>query len=116
LPPTQGPVPEHYHLIRPSPAWLPGTALSMADLKNQNVIVIKGLLFLLVAVMASAAIFCLAPSWRTVVLLLVLIWASARFYYFLFYVLYAYVDSRYKYAGIVALLKSLARQRKDDDK
>jgi len=47
---------------------------------------------------------------------LVLIWASARFYYFLFYVLHSYVDSRYKYAGIVALLKSLARKRQAEDK
>ncbi len=88
----------------------------MADLKNKNVIILKGLLFLLMTALASVAIFCLAPSWRTAVLLLVLIWASARFYYFLFYVLYAYVDSRYKYAGIVALLKSLACRRKTNDR
>ncbi|MCL5280901.1 MAG: hypothetical protein M1376_13460 [Planctomycetes bacterium] len=88
----------------------------MADLKNKNVIIIKGLLFLLMTVIAATAIFCLAPTWRTVVLLLVLIWASARFYYFLFYVLYAYVDRRYKYAGIIALLKSFAWRRKADDK
>jgi hypothetical protein len=88
----------------------------MTDLKNKNVIIIKGLLFLLIAVIASTAIFCLAPDWKTVVLLLILIWSSARFYYFLFYVLYAYVDSRYKYAGIVALLKSLAHKRQADDK
>ena len=86
----------------------------MTDLKNKNVIVIKGLLFLLMTVMASAGILCLAPDWRTIVLLLVLIWACARFYYFLFYVLYAYVDSRYKYAGIAALLKSLACRRTPD--
>jgi hypothetical protein len=116
LPQTQGPVPEQHNLIRPPSAWLPEAALSMADLKNKNVIIIKGLLFLLMAVIAFTAIFCLAPNWRTVVLLLVLIWSSARFYYFLFYVLYAYVDSRYKYAGIVALLKSLVRKRQARDK
>jgi len=88
----------------------------MADLKNRNAIIIKGLLFLLIIVMTSAAILCLAPNWRTAVLLLVLIWASARFYYFLFYVLYAYVDPQYKYAGIVALLKSLAGKQKADDR
>ena len=90
-------------------------ALSMTDLKNKNAIIIKGLLFLLMTVIASTALFCLAPNWRTVVLLLVLIWSSARFYYFLFYVLYTYVDSRYKYAGIVALLKSLARKQRARD-
>ncbi len=88
----------------------------MPDLRSKNLIVLKGLLFLLMIVLAAGAIFCFAPSWRTLVLLLVLIWASARFYYFLFYVLYAYVDTRYKYAGIVALLKSLARTQKTDDR
>ncbi len=88
----------------------------MPDLRSKNLIVLKGLLFLLMIVLAAGAIFYFAPSWRTLVLLLVLIWASARFYYFLFYVLYAYVDSRYKYAGIVALLKSLARKQKTDNR
>jgi hypothetical protein len=88
----------------------------MADLKSKNLIVIKGFLFLLAIIISATAIFCLAPNGRTVILLLVLIWASARFYYFLFYVLYAYVDSRYKYAGVIALLKSLARPRKLDGK
>jgi len=41
---------------------------------------------------------------------------SVRFYYFLFYVLHAYVDSRYKYAGIVALRKFLASKRKAGDR
>ncbi len=84
----------------------------MADLKSRNLIVFKGLLFLLLIVMAAGAIFCFTPSWRMLILLAVLIWASARFYYFLFYVLHTYVDSRYKYAGVVALLKSLASNRK----
>jgi hypothetical protein len=83
----------------------------MADLRSKNLIILKGLLFLLTIVMAAGAIFCFAPTWKTLVLLVVLIWASARFYYFLFYVLHAYVDNRYQYAGIVAMLKSLARKR-----
>jgi general stress protein CsbA len=84
----------------------------MADLRSKNLIILKGLLFLLMMVLAAGAIFCFAPDWKTLVLLVVLIWASARFYYFLFYVLYAYVDPRYRYAGIIALLKSLAHKRK----
>jgi hypothetical protein len=84
----------------------------MADLRSKTLIILKGLLFLLMIVMAAGTIFCFAPTWKTLVLLIVLIWASARFYYFLFYVLHAYVDRRYKYAGIVAMLKSLARKQR----
>ena len=84
----------------------------MGDLKDKRVIVAKGLLFLLLIVLAAGAIFCLAPDWRTLVLLAVLIWASARFYYFLFYVLHRYVDERYKYAGLVVLIRSIVQRRK----
>ena len=86
----------------------------MGDLKNKRVIVAKGLLFLLMIVLSAGALFGLAPSWRTLLLLAVLIWASARFYYFLFYVLHTYVDPRYKYAGLFALAKSLLRKNNDD--
>lgn len=86
----------------------------MVDLKNKRVIVAKGLLFLLMIAFAAGAIFCLAPGWQTLVLLAALIWASARFYYFLFYVLHTYVDSRYKYAGLLALAKSILRKNNED--
>jgi hypothetical protein len=43
-------------------------------------------------------------------LLAILVWSACRFYYFLFYVLEAYVDPTFKYAGILALLRAL-RQR-----
>lgn len=87
----------------------------MADLKSKSVIIFKGLLFLLMIALSSGAVFCLAPDWRTLILLAVLVWASARFYYFLFYVLHSYVDERYKYAGIIALMKSMAQNRKADN-
>lgn len=85
-------------------------------MKNKRLIVVKGLLFLLMIVLSAGAILCLAPDWRTLLLLAVLIWASARFYYFLFYVLHSYVDERYKYAGLIALMKSITRKGKTDDK
>jgi hypothetical protein len=86
----------------------------MGDLQNKRVIVSKGLLFLLLIALSAGAIFCLAPGWRTALLLAVLIWASARFYYFLFYVLHTYVDPRYQYAGLVALVRSVLQKKADD--
>ncbi|MBN2132689.1 MAG: hypothetical protein JW741_24525 [Sedimentisphaerales bacterium] len=86
----------------------------MGDLQNKRVIVTKGLLFLLLIALSAGAVFCLAPAWRTLLLLAVLIWASARFYYFLFYVLHTYVDPRYQYAGLLALARSILQKKADD--
>ena len=49
-------------------------------------------------------------------LLMLLAWASARFYYFLFYVLEHYVDPGLKYAGILALLRQIRRGKGENDR
>jgi hypothetical protein len=79
----------------------------VSDLTSRRWIVLKGGLFLAIAVVAALLIGIEAPSWRVVTLLILLAWASARFYYFLFYVLERYVDPRLKYAGILAMLRTL---------
>lgn len=79
----------------------------MSDLRSKKLIVLKGGLFGLLVIFGSAVILAEAPSWRVAIALLIVIWASARFYYFLFYVLEKYVDPRLKYAGIGALLRQL---------
>ena len=48
---------------------------------------------------------------RTAFLLLLLVWAASRFYYFLFYVLERYVDPRLRYAGILALIRTIIAKR-----
>ena len=52
------------------------------DLKSPRVIKIKGLLFLLIAILASAQILALHPDWHTAILLACAIWGACRFYYF----------------------------------
>lgn len=83
----------------------------MKDLQSPRWIVLKGILFLLMIFLAGAGILLELPSWRIALLLGVLIWASARFYYFLFYVLEHYVDSSLRYAGLLALLQHLWSSR-----
>lgn len=51
------------------------------------------------------------PNLITTFLLLTLAWASARFYYFAFYVLEKYVDPSLRYTGVVGLVKAMHRQR-----
>lgn len=82
------------------------------DLKDKRWIVAKGLLFGLLAVLAGglqlAADF---PLWQEALLLVICVWASCRFYYFLFHCLHAYVDPALASAGVLDLLMALWRRR-----
>ena len=84
----------------------------MGDIKSKPLIVVKGILFLLIVLITASALFALSPNWLTAVLILLLAWASARFYYFLFYVLEQYVDPSLRYTGIPDLLRHLIRRKR----
>lgn len=83
----------------------------MTDLKSKSWIVAKGVMFLGIAATTAALILVEAPSVRVAVLLALLVWASCRFYYFLFYVLEHYVDPTMRYAGLLDLLMGMKRRR-----
>lgn len=83
----------------------------MGDLKDPRLIYLKGLLFLLGSLMASGILLLEHASLRTAILLGTAIWCSARFYYFLFYVIEHYVDDRYRFAGAGSFLVYLWRTR-----
>jgi len=83
----------------------------MADLQSKGWIVFKGIAFLGIAVAAGVLVFLDAPSLKTAVLIVLLAWSAARFYYFLFYVLEKYVDPSLRYAGILALLRAILARR-----
>ena len=83
----------------------------MTDLKSKGWIVAKGVMFLGIAAAAAALIWVETPSVRIDVLLALLVWASCRFYYFLFYVLERYVDPTMRYAGLLDLLMGMKRRR-----
>jgi hypothetical protein len=48
-------------------------------------------------------------------LLAILVWASCRSYYFLFYVLQHYVDPHLRYAGLLALLGQVVNRSEAGD-
>lgn len=77
------------------------------DIRSKRLLHLKGVLFLVVGLLASAAIFLENPRVQTLVLLLIGIWAFCRFYYYLFYVLEHYAGSGRSYAGVVDALKFL---------
>ncbi len=80
------------------------------DLESKNWIVAKGVLFLLLAFGAAAGLLIQSLRIETALLIAICVWASCRFYYFLFYVLQNYVDPTFKYRGIFDLLTTLLRK------
>lgn len=84
----------------------------MAELKSKTLIVLKGLLFLGIALTTATLLLLESPTDRTAALASLLIWSSCRFYYFLFYVLAKYVDTTYCYAGIWAQLRAIRRNQR----
>ena len=86
----------------------------MGDLSNPRLIILKGLLFLAGAVLASVLILLRHPSWQIGLLLAVAIWCSARFYYFAFYVIERYVDKGHKFSGLWSAAAYLLRRREHD--
>ena len=82
------------------------------DLTDKRWIVAKGLLFALLALLSGVMQLLLdLPLWQEAALLVVCIWASCRFYYFLFHCLQAYVDPGLKSAGVMDLMGKLMRKR-----
>ncbi len=79
----------------------------MGDLKNSKVIIAKGLLFLLAGSMSGILLWADLPTLRTAILLSLTVWCFCRFYYFAFYVIEHYVDSRYKFAGLLSFVRYL---------
>ncbi|MCH2181989.1 MAG: hypothetical protein MK108_08290 [Mariniblastus sp.] len=83
----------------------------MTDLKNPKWIYGKGFLFLVILIVASGLILYEAGSWKIGLLLALAIWAAARLYYFMFYVIEHYVDQDYKFAGISSFLQYLVTRK-----
>jgi hypothetical protein len=79
----------------------------MKELKSRRLIITKGLLFLLLGLLAAILLLAQIPGWKTTALLVVCIWSFCRFYYFAFYVIEKYVDSEYRFSGIGSAVRYL---------
>ena len=88
----------------------------MADLTSSKLIWIKGILFLLLGLLASVLLVLHSPSVTVTLLLCLSVWAFCRFYYFAFYVIQHYVDSHYRFSGLLAFLHYAICQRRHERK
>jgi hypothetical protein len=77
----------------------------MRDLQHPGWIWAKGVMLLGLGFLAAAMILLESPRIRTALLLIAAVWAFCRFYYFAFYVIQHYVDERYRYSGLLSLLR-----------
>jgi hypothetical protein len=85
----------------------------MQDLTSPFWIKVKGLLFLLIGVVAAVLLLLDSPTWKTAGLLALAIWSFCRFYYFAFYVIEKYVDPSYKFSGLISFARYLLGRRND---
>ena len=83
----------------------------MKDLTNPNWIKLKGLLFLVIGLLASVLLVLEHPSWKVGVLLAIVVWCFCRFYYFAFYVIEHYVDPGYRFSGLWSFARYLISRK-----
>ena len=82
------------------------------DLSAPKWMYLKAALFFLILLSCSGLLLIEAPTWRTVIILVLLIWSAARLYYFMFYVIEKYIDPSFRFAGVGAAVSYLIGRRK----
>ncbi len=74
------------------------------DLKRSWLIHAKGVLFVVLGVLAALLLLADRPTLKTAFLLAVTIWSFCRFYYYLFYVLDRYLGRGKRFSGVADAL------------
>jgi hypothetical protein len=81
------------------------------DLTNVRLLYLKGGLFVMGGVLASAALLLECPSVKVAALLVLAVWCFARAYYFAFYVIQHYADPAYRFAGLSSFVRYVWSRR-----
>jgi hypothetical protein len=84
----------------------------MKDLTSATWIKVKGILFLLLGLLAAALLILENPGWKTAGLVALAVWCFCRFYYFAFYVIEKYVDGQYKFSGLGSFVRYWWQRRR----
>lgn len=82
------------------------------DLLSAKTIYLKGILFVALAIVAAALLVIRLPQWDIVLLLIICVWASCRAYYFAFYVIEKYVDSEFRFSGLIDFARYVLGKKK----
>ncbi len=84
----------------------------MGDLTNPRLIYAKGMMFLVIGLLASGLLLLENPTPKAFLLLAVVVWSFCRAYYFAFYVIEHYIDPGFRFAGLGSFLRYLVRRRR----
>ena len=87
----------------------------MGDLRDPRLLYAKAGLFVVIGLLASAGILIEHPQLVLAVQLALAIWAFARAYYFVFYVIEHYIDPGYRYAGLLHFVRHRWRRGRAAD-
>jgi ribosomal protein S18 acetylase RimI-like enzyme len=80
------------------------------EIASVPLLIAKAVLFVTLGGVAAALLLAKSPELTTLLLLALCVWAFARGYYFLFYVIEHYVDPSFRYSGIGSALLHLWRR------
>ena len=86
----------------------------MADIKRVWLLYLKAFLLFSIGFISSLLLVLLNFNFKTLILLLLAIWGFCRAYYFVFYVVNHYVDSNYKFSGLIDFAKYLIKNGKSN--
>jgi hypothetical protein len=82
----------------------------MRDLVHPRWLYLKAVLLLIILLSCCVLLLLEVPTWRAALLLSLVVWASARLYYFVFYVIERYIDPSYRFSGIGSALRYFLRR------
>jgi hypothetical protein len=85
----------------------------MKDITDSRWIKLKGILFLVLGLLASGVLLLEHPEIKVILLLGVAVWCFCRFYYFAFYVIEHYVDPGYRFSGLWSFARYIWSRRQD---
>ena len=81
------------------------------DLKSKQAIYLKGILFVIILALSIFLNLTTTSMAVRVLSIASTIWAAARLYYFMFYVIEKYVDPDYRFSSITSFLKYLLKKK-----
>jgi hypothetical protein len=86
----------------------------MRDITSPTWLYVKGALFLVLGLLATALLLVESPTLQTAILLVIAVWSFCRLYYFAFYVIEHYIDPSYKFAGLIDFVRYVRRRKRPD--
>ena len=85
----------------------------MRELSDPFWIKTKAILFLLLGSMSALLLMWERATFKFALLLTITVWSFCRLYYFAFYVIEKYVDSGYRFYGLLSCVRYLASKKQN---